>query len=909
MALDKLASEPSSPRIQLGTEFEDFANALDVCLSREGDRRQHILDLPRRFHEITLRKLAQLRPSVLRDGQDDVDMDADDVETTMTSASDRDEIKRLEKEVQTWDLLRRLLPLRYTNVKPETKPTPTSFSTDRPAKAIIEDFWQSDSIALERRAVLQWLQNTASSGPPIDDMVQELQQNADRGDIIAYGWLHTRAAIKLRKSVTAWPHLLDRQSSSISESHINADGAPMVTQLDPDAVTRQGKKLEPQDDYFERAIWLGCFEHLRRGSSLKVLREWCQERTEMWRAVSMSAVLLSADDKESVADTNPTSLSLWRRMCYSLSRQGGCDDYERAVYGVLSGDIQSVEKVALTWDDHLFANYNALLRTQLDNFLLASCPPDAASNLTQTFACFDALQFHGNADQAEKHIIRSLETNKRVQKEALEPHKALQAAFLSKDIDHYLYEQGLVITGANKATGAGRALFGASAEVAPLNREKFFPKSQFDGMRIVAHTYLLLALLNRVDGQEQHPLHTRSDRKYAQESILAGYTELLQESQMNHAIPLYCSILDPPRCYEVLSKSVLAPSTDKEPENDRPLQLRLINKAGIDVIKFVRHQASRVYMERVERSGFPPETEFRIFIEGPPSPRYGRLIKPDFFGPDEDDVAPEHSQMIASLEWLLMTNETWPDVFTAGANLYKYFLKNMHLVAARALLKRVSYETVLAHLPLEEGFVEGWENDVGFWAHLLGDAGQPAANAPKVMGDARIFRQLQSLVKALDGLETIASMVNISAELQPTNRSFWTELGNTLGATKDSVQGLLRGWLLSEIEEGDMELARLREAFLPETMLAYVSALHFAGARLSRDNLLECMELASVVAEPNSDLADSFVKAGRMKELVEALAAVSKALAVSTGDKKSSSSSSKKLREMGWSREIWSVKP
>lgn len=115
--------------------------------------------------------------------------------------------------------------------------------------------------------------------------------------------------------------------------------------------------------------------------------------------------------------------------------------------------------------------------------------------------------------------------------------------------------------------------------------------------------------------------------------------------------------------------------------------------------------------------------------------------------------------------------------------------------------------------------------------------------------------------------------------------------------------------LLTSAAEGDSELAQLRQAYLPETVLAYVSTLHFAGTCLSRDYLLECMELASVVADKNSDIATCFVEGRRMTELVEALALCSKALAVVTADKKPAGSSSKKLREAGWSRDLWSVRP
>ena len=141
------------------------------------------------------------------------------------------------------------------------------------------------------------------------------------------------------------------------------------------------------------------------------------------------------------------------------------------------------------------------------------------------------------------------------------------------------------------------------------------------------------------------------------------------------------------------------------------------------------------------------------------------------------------------------------------------------------------------------------------------------------------------------------------------------------------MRPLLKNWLIPSIEgksihccfvmkviadpmtEGDQTLRDIRQTYLPETVLAYVSALHFAGTGLSRDNLLEAMELAAVIAERNSDLSESFVKAGRVKELVEVFAACSKALAITTGEKRAAGSSSKKLREMGWSRDLWSVKP
>lgn len=68
------------------------------------------------------------------------------------------------------------------------------------------------------------------------------------------------------------------------------------------------------------------------------------------------------------------------------------------------------------------------------------------------------------------------------------------------------------------------------------------------------------------------------------------------------------------------------------------------------------------------------------------------------------------------------------------------------------------------------------------------------------------------------------------------------------------------------------------------------------------------MELAAVIAKKDADIAAVLMKASRMKEIVEGFANCSKALAISSNEKKGLGGSNKKLREMGWTRELWTVK-
>lgn len=74
-----------------------------------------------------------------------------------------------------------------------------------------------------------------------------------------------------------------------------------------------------------------------------------------------------------------------------------------------------------------------------------------------------------------------------------------------------------------------------------------------------------------------------------------------------------------------------------------------------------------------------------------------------------------------------------------------------------------------------------------------------------------------------------------------------------------------------------MTLRAIREAYLPELVLAYNSALHSAAHLISRDHLLQSLDLATNVAE-NEELIRCFAATSRMGELVDAFALSSKTL-------------------------------
>ncbi|KAK0729412.1 nuclear pore protein 84/107 [Apiosordaria backusii] len=902
--------------VRVGNDVDFFAAELDryntdLRGGSTSEKRAQVFKLLDSYYNYTRKRVDRLQasqagarnrgPSWQRPGS--VEMDIDEVDDGYLSVS-AEEIRRAEEEAQTWDLLRRILPLRYRD--PDVaEPKNEGNQAPQSRRDWWEEFLITDSVARERKIVLEWLQNSASHGPPVDEVVSELQHNAERGDILAHGWLHTRHKIKLQKSVNGYQGVLDPNAAS-SESHLGSN--TLITQLDPDAVTRQGRKLEPQDDFFERAIWLGCFEMLRRGYSMSEIREWCSERTELWRAATIAPLPLSNPQDEEQFDFEPSSLVLWRRMCYAAARDGGTSEYDRAVYGLLAGDLESVEKVCKSWDDRLFAHYNALLRTQFDLFLMTKGGKDLLE-IAARFPAFNAVVHHSEPATVAKRLVASFEGDPKTSTEALRTFKSLQAAIVANDLGRYLFHQGVVLSKKANAKAKSKLIPEINFPVSEqINEKKFVGLGDYDGLRTLAHVLIVVNTLERLSGSTKENGHKAI--RQAQENILASYVSYLRLANLEELVPLYCSKLHDDRLYEALGRNLIHIVGDDIREH----QLIIMSKLGVDIKEFAR-KLPLIFLGDVNDKSVRCDAkgQFKILEDGPATLKYGRIVRPDFIGDDSNDMEGENEELIRTLEWLMLVPGLFLETCTYASRLYKYFLKRADLRAARALSARVPgreiarSKTPFTILEQSQDDSPGWfdefannEPDEAF----LRECGM---SRDRLLNVVRNLWELECLVRALDSMETLASMAGLSRDpSHPPAREMWTQAGGDVRNVKACMQPVLKDWLLIS-NQVDSDFQDLREAYIPEIVIAFISTLHFAGGAVSRDNFMECMELAALIADKNSSIAQEFIKSGRMKELLESFAACSKALAVSTAESKGKSS--KKHRELGWSRELWSIKP
>jgi nuclear pore complex protein Nup107 len=652
------------------------------------------------------------------------DLDGSDslmqVEETPEATSLEDELKQWDQETQTWELLSILLPLHHdvpVELRRRTKKQELaslqpiySFSSE---DLIWERFLTEDDVARERYATLKWLERNAdTTGEDIQLIVDKIEEGAERGKgLWAASWLYTKEAIKAHKRLYAGGQAVDPSTLGSSRKLLTAGKSqPLITQLDPDAVTRQNRNLESQDRYFERAIWLACWELLRRGKTWTEVRKWCMDRMEGWRSISLRGGIAEWDkvldgDRKLDADASiATDLlsnigtvngnknkALWRMMCSETAKEGGIDDYERAVYGLLSGDYNSMAKICHSWDDFLFAHYTSLLGNHYDAYLKSKYPDRAGPIAAQKKGNLDLL--HNDVKAANRRIIESLITSTATKDEASEPMKLIQAALISQQFPDLIFTTGRAIANRANAEGKSTVIPPFTGSTIVVSDVKPIEPDDFDSLRVLVH----LLVVFREAGLELEG----TDLEMA-ENVIVNYIVFLQMFGKLDLVPVYASLLSEHRKVSVLAQFCLGIAD----ETVRIRIVKLMQQLEIDVQAVVARQLevllNEVYPPEQEedQNSFPASNSSRK--KGYSSPlivnpdkknsrftSYGDgsdVIIPNFIGKTDH---PEDETLIRSFEWFMLVDGFFEETFTAGAGLARRFLRKGRLSSARTLMRRM----------------------------------------------------------------------------------------------------------------------------------------------------------------------------------------------------------------------------
>ena len=633
-----------------------------------------------------------------------------------------EDLKRWEQEEHTWNLLGLMLQVEYPIPDSDAQTPEYDQGFSRPTKGqkvhryssereVWDNFLAEDDLAWERHTVVEWLKKCADdSGQDIDLIVKELESDADRGTgLWAHSWLYSKEAIKGQKRLRSWPQPLNPDAPGIDTSLSIADRTKgLITQLDPDAITRQGRCLEKQDHYFERATWLACWEMVRRGKSWNYVREWCQERVEGWRAIAMRGDPRYSDiesdghgSKGSVV-ANWQSRALWRKTCAIAASNGGVDKYENAVYGILSGYLPSVKAVSSSWDDYLFAYYNSYLLRQFDRHVKSNFPDRLSTALADEYGSFTFLIGAGFRAQSGNQIVEKMKTLARTGKEAREPFKMLQGSLIGKAFDNFVTIHGVRLAQSANYSEKSKILpsvkqLGPTDNNLTINTANI-TMNDHDLLRVITHILFVFQDLDLDLGE--------GFNRTASENFVVAYIDYLSKAGKQQLLPLYASRLSSKRSISCLGRQL--PSIRDHEE--RQTTMRLMKQNGIDIPGVLSMQLQLIIGDN------PPEgansltyPKLSVLESRKDEESLVHAIKTDFIG---NAVSDDDQDLINGFEWYLLLDGHWQQTMAIGAILYKHLLRKSlrpaqvfpyadinllgtkGLAAAKQLSTAVSFKTI-----------------------------------------------------------------------------------------------------------------------------------------------------------------------------------------------------------------------
>jgi nuclear pore complex protein Nup107 len=640
-----------------------------------------------------------------------------------------EDTQRLQLEADTWRLLLNLISIddpasraSFQENRQTVFQTLHRYSTDR---EIWEAFLSADQYGLECVIAMRWLEETAKTGQQdLDYLITDMEAQAERGQgLWAHGWLYTKEAIKGYKRLRAWPQPLEPDDPGISRSLVTDDGSkPLITQLDPDALTRQKRGLQLQDQFYERATWMTCWKMLRQGENWTTIRKWAQGRLEGWRAVALcgSSVDPTTANTRTPVDDGMTRLmnsrghDPWRSACHALAHSQDTDEFQRAVYALLCGDFEPAIEICSSWDDFLYVYFNRTVISRYQGFCKQFHRKISHS---PTVPVAFTPEPPGHADlQKFFHYLRG---NERVGGEARNPFRNLQAAILSKGYDSYF---SLL---AHAVSQASVNNFGQESVVPKLPHshvdEAYLIAAEDDeALKIATHVYLIAHSIG----------YARSDTHFFETAsvIVAGYIANLEERGLYDVIPLYASLLPAKMCHSVFSR-ILIEILDPR---DRKQQIRYMQKHGIDVNAVLDAQWSWVSagVSSIEHS--KGLTGYSRVVRRPDGSRVLVPPKKDLIG---TSLADEDERMIRSLEWLRDMGGQWAKICKLGTWLYRKFFVTGKVSAARELSHRMR----LAMISQDIFGIDVFEFPL--LDHLLTDESAPASPSKSKRNSANSHRR------------------------------------------------------------------------------------------------------------------------------------------------------------------------
>ena len=151
----------------------------------------------------------------------------------------------------------------------------------------------------------------------------------------------------------------------------------LIPGVGDDALTSQ------QDIQCERVLLKSVWTLLRAGD-LKQAIDLLQDKKQFWRAASLRGYHLYSDprldhevgsfDNSDAPPEGNLNGNLWRQVCAAICQKPGLCEFEKAIYGFLSGQVGPVLPLCSTWHDYLWIHMTAYIERMIERHLACQDP-------------------------------------------------------------------------------------------------------------------------------------------------------------------------------------------------------------------------------------------------------------------------------------------------------------------------------------------------------------------------------------------------------------------------------------------------------------------------------------------------------------------------------------------------------
>ncbi|PWY97337.1 nucleoporin [Testicularia cyperi] len=609
-----------------------------------------------------------------------------------------------------------------------------------------------------------------------------------------------------------------------------------VKNLDPDAVSRGEGGLELEDATYEKALLRTLFEYTRAGR-LDAAFDLCHQTDQSWRAATLRGAMLYYDPRiserlDGVEVDRPIgnrNRALWKSVCRKLASNPNLDEYERALYGSLAGELASVSHVSQTWEECLWAHINAKLESSVDAKLdsrgswwgqdadadvfgegdygaiklsdattstsTTSTTDKPASSASGLAAIFDKL------GQMQAHSVHLQANN---------PFRLVQRSVISNSLQE---------------------LLGRFADNLGDMQKSVEPATFARLLRFFSHLILYLRLL-------EQPLPD-----FACNAILSAYVQVLEAAGESSLVAMYASSLEPQSATASYSNFLRSMDINTSREA-KASALRQAEEHSLDLAAVANCTTALIFDELFSTIAFDERADMAKF---------------------DTRLEINEEALIKAVDWLTFDPLTYADAIVQSNALTRLFLSTGRLHAAKVLRERMPSEVLssVESLPLPHNQkVErsGWDT---FFSALEAHVAYRQFWSTRPLD--RVGTQHQTGLSRLDRLnwtKALSQVVERSRDLDLVIlQRDWLKISPDLDVElglesehKDSPS--------LQSERRRRELFEIRQIYIPEIVLRLhdmlVESSEFVPAHLNM-----AVRLAEIVADERHKIYLEFVQPSR----------------------------------------------